>query len=77
MGQRTLKAAESFDVICALCAMCQKMPVGKVLDHARKFFSGEELLQAGRLLDVAVSKADLDLPEDKIRELRQALGNPL
>jgi hypothetical protein len=77
MGQTTLKAAESFDIICALCAMCQKMPVGRVIEHARKFFSEEELLRAGGLLDIAVSKADIELPEDKVRELRRALRNPL
>jgi hypothetical protein len=77
MGQTTLKAAESFDIICALCAMCQKMPVSRVIGHARKFFSEEDLFQAGKLIDVAISKADIELPDDKVRELRRALGNPL
>lgn len=77
MGQTTLKEAESFDIICALCAMCQKMPVGKVIEHASKFFSEDELQRAGQLLDVAMSKADIDLPQEKERELRRALGSPL
>ncbi len=76
IGQTTSDAAELFDIICALCAMSQKMQVGKVLGHARKYFPEEELRRAGRLLDIAVSKADIELPEEKVRELRQALGNP-
>lgn len=77
MGERTLQPAKSFDLICALCAICQKMPVALVVEHARKYFSGEELRQAGGLLDVAVSKADIDLSDNKVRELRHALSNNL
>lgn len=77
VGYSALKVAESFDTICALCAMSQKAPVARVMALARARFSEEELLQAGRLLDIAVSKVDIKLPEEKVRELRRALGNPV
>lgn len=77
VGYSALQAAKSFDIICALCAMCQKVPVYRVLEHARKFFSDEELHRAGKLLDIAVSKVDIELPDDRVRELRRALGNPV
>ncbi len=76
MGERTLQPAKSFDLICALCAMCQKVPVARVIELAQKHFSGEELHRAVGLLDVAVSKADIELPDNKVRELRRALSNP-
>jgi hypothetical protein len=75
MGERTLQPAKSFDLICALCAICQKVPVARVTEHARKYFSGDELNRAGELLDVAVSKADIELPDNKVRELKRALSN--
>jgi len=74
IGHSALHAAKSFDTICALCSMCQKLPVSRVMAHAHKYFSDEELWQAGKLLDVAVSKVDIELPEAKVRELWQALG---
>jgi hypothetical protein len=77
VGYTTFNVAKSFDLICAICTVCQKLPVSLVLEHAEKYFSKEELLSSGRLLDFAVSKVDIVLPEGKVRELRQALGNPL
>ncbi|MGA9139867.1 MAG: lipopolysaccharide core heptose(II) kinase RfaY [Methanocella sp.] len=77
VGYSAFQAAKSFDTICALCAMCQKVPVDRVVGQARKYFSDDELLQAGKLLDVAVSKVDIELSDNKVRELRRALGNPV
>jgi serine/threonine protein kinase len=77
VGHKAFQAAISFDTICALCAMCQKLPVDRVMEHARRFFSEDELRRAGQLLDIAVSKVDIDIPENRVRELRRVLGNPL
>jgi hypothetical protein len=77
VGHTAFNVAKSFDLICAICTVCQKLPVSLVLEHAKKYFSKEELLSAGRLLDFAISKVDIILPEGKVRELRQALGNPV
>jgi serine/threonine protein kinase len=77
VGYSAFNVAKSFDLICAICTVSQMLPVGLTLEHARRYFSGDELLSAGRLLDFALSKVDIVLPEGKVRELRQALGNPL
>lgn len=69
--------ALEFDLICALCSLCEKAPVATVMRLARQHFAEEDLLRAGILLDVAVGKVDIDLPPEKIRELRQELGNPV
>ncbi|OPY26353.1 MAG: bifunctional UGMP family protein/serine/threonine protein kinase [Methanocella sp. PtaU1.Bin125] len=76
VGYSAIQPGKSFDTICALCAMCQKVPVARVIEHARKYFSKEELQKAGRMLDVAVSKVDIELPDSIVREIRRALDNP-
>jgi len=76
VGYSAFSVAKSFDLICAICTVSQMLPVGLTLEHAKRYFSGDELLGAGRLLDFALSKVDIVLPEGKVRELRQALGNP-
>ncbi len=76
VGYSAFNVAKSFDLICAICTVSQKLPVGQALEHAKKYFSNDDLLNAGRLLDFAISKVDIVLPEGKVRELRQALGNP-
>ncbi len=77
IGKTALPLAQAFDLICALCSLCEKAPVLTVMMLARKHFSEEELRYAGNLLDVAASKVDIDLPPEKIRELRGELGNPV
>jgi tRNA A-37 threonylcarbamoyl transferase component Bud32 len=77
IGHTALQVAQAFDLICALCSLCIKAPVDTVISLARSHFAEEELLYAGTLLDIAVAKADIDLPPEKIRELRIALGNPV
>jgi serine/threonine protein kinase len=76
VGYRAFNVAKSFDLICAICTVSQKLPVGLALEHAKRYFSSDDLMNAGRLLDFAISKVDIILPEGKVRELRQALGNP-
>jgi hypothetical protein len=77
VGQTAFEVAKSFDLICAICTVCQKLPVSLVLEHAKKYFSSDDLFNAGRLLGFAISKVDIMLPEGKVRELRQALGNEI
>ncbi len=77
IGHTTLPVAQAFDLICALCSLCEKAPVDTVMGLARRHFTEDELTYAGTMLDVAVSKVDIDLPPEKARELRQELGNPV
>ncbi|HUL61567.1 MAG TPA: lipopolysaccharide core heptose(II) kinase RfaY, partial [Methanocella sp.] len=77
VGYTGFHEAKSFDLICTICAMCQKAPVSRVLEHAREYFSETELHQAGKLLDIAVSKVDIELSDEQVRELRRALSNPI
>ena len=67
--------ALDFDLACAICALSQKADVVTVIEQARKFYSDKEIAGAGSLLDIALSKVDLELPEKKIRELKQALSD--
>lgn len=76
IGSTAPVVARSFDLICAICSLAEKAPVSMVIEYARKYFSDTELLNAGKLLDIAVSKVDIDLPGDKIEELRKSLGGP-
>lgn len=66
--------ALEFDLACAICALSQKAAVATVIEQARKYYTDKEIAGAGSLLDIALSKVDLELPENKIRELRQMLG---
>jgi serine/threonine protein kinase len=75
VGHGAFDVAKSFDLICTICTLCQKMPADRVMRFAAKYFSPEELFNAGRLLDFAISKVDIMLPQDKVRELRQKLGD--
>ncbi|HMK46054.1 MAG TPA: serine/threonine protein kinase [Methanocella sp.] len=77
IGHTPLNIALAFDLVCALCSLCIKTPVSNVMEAARRYFTEDELLRAGTMLDTAISKVDIDLPPGKINELRTELGNPL
>ncbi|HEY3422617.1 MAG TPA: RIO1 family regulatory kinase/ATPase [Methanocellaceae archaeon] len=70
-----MSQAIEFDLACAICALAQKAPVITVIEQARKYYSDKEVAGAGSMLDIALSKVDLELPEKKIRELKQALSD--
>ncbi len=74
VGHTGLESAACFDTICAICSMCQKMPVETVMKIARRHFSAEELQKAAGMLDIALKKVDIILPEERVEELRDALG---
>ena len=68
------KHAAAFDLACLLCALAEKIPVGVILEHARRFFSARELKLASDMVDLALYKSDLELPEGNIRELKRGLS---
>ena len=69
-----MRQALEFDLACAICALAQKAAVVTVIEQARKYYSDKEITGAGSLLDIALSKIDLDLPDNKIKELKLALS---
>ena len=77
IGYTTLNVALAFDLVCALCSLCIRLPVSRVMEATRRYFTEDELLSAGTMLDAAISKVDIDLPEEKIKELRRELGNQM
>lgn len=74
INDNQVQKAQEFDLICAICALSQRVPVDIVLAHARKYHSDEELNRAGKLMGIAMNKVELDLPEDTVKEIRLALS---
>jgi serine/threonine protein kinase len=66
--------AEDFDLICAICALSQQLPVSLVLERARKYHSPEELRRSRELIGIALGKIDLELSEEKIEEIIRGLS---
>lgn len=66
--------AEDFDLICAICALSQKLPVSLVLERARKYHSPEELRRSRELIGIALGKIDLELSAEKIEEIIKELS---
>lgn len=69
-----MQKAQDFDLICAICALAQKVPVPKVVELALKYHSGEELRRSCGLIGIALNKVDLNLPEDKVDAIVDMLG---
>ena len=65
--------AHEFDLICAICALAQKLPVRMIIEAAARHHPREELEHAGEMLGLALYKVDLELPEEKVGEIRRAL----
>lgn len=74
INRGAIHVAQSFDLICAICTLVEMAPMSTVMEYALKYFTQEELLHAGTMIDIAVTKADINLPEYKIRELKAVLG---
>ena len=66
--------AQAFDLSSAICALSQKASVSMVLEEARRHYSDREIEAAGAIIDVALAKVDLELPPNKIEELKRALS---
>lgn len=73
IDRKELWRANDFDLICAICALAQRVPVERIFRQAELYHSPEELQRAGKLLGVALNKVDLEIPEDRIRAIEQAL----
>jgi hypothetical protein len=74
MDSGDTEKAQDFDLICAICALAQKVPVPWILALARKYHSEEELRRSYRFIGVALNKVDLDLSTDTIKEIADTLG---
>jgi tRNA A-37 threonylcarbamoyl transferase component Bud32 len=74
IGPGELRDALAFDLACAICALAQKAPLAMVLQEAKKYYSDREIADAARMVDIALNRADLELTEEKVKEVRQALG---
>jgi hypothetical protein len=66
--------AHQFDLICIILALAQRMPVDTILAIAARYHPGEELADTTQYMGIAMKKADLDLPPEKISEIRRSLG---
>lgn len=73
IDRKELWRANDFDLICAICALAQRVTVERILQQALKYHSIEELHRAGQLLGVALNKVDLEIQEDRVRAIEQAL----
>ncbi len=73
IDRKELWRANDFDLICAICALAQRVPVERIFLQAEQYHSPEELQRAGKLLGVALNKVDLEIPVDRIRAIEQAL----
>lgn len=65
--------AHEFDLVCAICALAQYLPVDMIIRSAARHHPKEELAHAGKMLGLAINKAELDLPEEKVGEIRRTL----
>jgi tRNA A-37 threonylcarbamoyl transferase component Bud32 len=65
--------AAAFDLACMLAALSDKVPVDAVMSYARRYFTGRELERAAEMIDMALFKADLDISEERKKELKESL----
>lgn len=73
LNKNELERAQDFDLICAICALAQRVPVSTILDHASKYDSDEELRRSAKLIGITLNKVDLDLNETTIKEILDRL----
>jgi tRNA A-37 threonylcarbamoyl transferase component Bud32 len=73
LDKNELEQAQDFDLICAICALAQRVPVKTVLDHASKYLSDEELRRSAQLIEITQNKVDLNLSETTIKEILDGL----
>ncbi|BAI60194.1 conserved hypothetical protein [Methanocella paludicola SANAE] len=68
-----IEEAAAFDLACLLCALSGRLPPGEVVKNARKFYSPSDLGRAAGMVDMALYKADLNLSDDRKKELKESL----
>lgn len=64
--------AHEFDLVCAVLALSQRLPVDMVMEYALKYHPKEEMAGAAELLGVALNKVDLEVPPEKVDEIRRS-----
>lgn len=70
IDREELWKAQDFDLICAICALAQRVPVSVIMENAGRYHSAEELKRAGKLLGITLNKVDLDLSEERVKEIQ-------
>ncbi|MCD1296213.1 serine/threonine protein kinase [Methanocella sp. CWC-04] len=70
IDETAFDAGKKYDLVCAISSIAEKYPVKKILEIAERYYPKDEIREAGRLLYVAIFKPDIDLPEEKVEELR-------
>ncbi len=69
-----MQKAQDFDLICAICALAQKVPVPRIVELALKYHPAEELRRSCGLIGIALNKVDLDLSDDKVNAIVEMIG---
>jgi tRNA A-37 threonylcarbamoyl transferase component Bud32 len=59
-----------FDLACALTSFSMSSPVNAVVDAALRYYTSEDLLGSTRYIEYALRRADINLPEEKAKELK-------
>lgn len=73
LNKNELERAQDFDLICAICALAQRVPVNTVIDYASKYHSDEELRRSAKLIGITLNKVDLDLNATTLKEILDRL----
>lgn len=71
LNRNAVQEAADFDLVCAICSLSEKLPVKKVMEIAKRYFSPAEIESAAMLFQVALNKSDYDLDEASIATLRK------
>ncbi len=66
--------AQAFDLISIVLALAGRMPLDAVLASAKRYHSKEALEAAAEFLGMAQNKAEIELPPEKIDEIRHSLS---
>lgn len=66
--------AQDFDLICAICALAQTVPVPRIISLALKYHTEEELRRSCRFIGTALNKVELDLSVEAIKQIVDRLG---
>jgi serine/threonine protein kinase len=66
--------AQAFDLISIVLALAQRMPIDVVVASAKRYHSNDALEAAAEFLGMAQHKAEIELPPEKIDEIRRSLS---
>jgi tRNA A-37 threonylcarbamoyl transferase component Bud32 len=74
IGRSGIEEAAAFDLACLLCALSDRRPPADVISRARRFYSTYDLNRAAGMVDMALYKADLNLSEERKKDLKESLS---